>query len=86
MNQELKNALAKGIVRVSFTKKDGTLRTMEATTYAPLIPVECQPKNETDRDYSDEIHRSRCAARWIVFDTEINEWRSFRWDSVVSYA
>jgi hypothetical protein len=78
VNQELKNALAKGIVRVSFTKKDGTLRTMEATTYGPLIPIECQPKNETDRNYSDEVQR--------VFDTEINEWRSFRWDSVVSYA
>jgi hypothetical protein len=77
MNQELKNKLAKGVVRISFNKKNGTLRTMEATTYGPMIPTEFQPKNEADTNYSDEVQR--------VFDTEINEWRSFRWDSLVSY-
>jgi uncharacterized membrane protein YvbJ len=77
MNQELKNKLANGVVRISFNKKDGTLRTMEATTYGPIIPAEYQPKHEDERSYSDEVQR--------VFDTEINEWRSFRWDSLVSY-
>ena len=77
MNQELKSALAKGVVRISFNKKDGTLRTMDATTYGPMIPAEYQPKHEDERNYSNEVQR--------VFDTEINEWRSFRWDSLVSY-
>lgn len=78
MNSELKSLLAKGVVRVFFTKKDGTLRTMDATTYGPMIPVEHQPKHKNARNYSDEVQR--------VFDTELNEWRSFRWDSLVSYS
>ena len=78
MNSELKSLLAKGVVRISFNKKDGTLRTMDATTYGPMIPAEFQPKHEDSRNYSDEVQR--------VFDTEINEWRSFRWDSLVSYS
>lgn len=66
--------LSKGVLRLRFTKKDGTLRTMYATTYDILIPESQKPKGDNDRTYSDEVHR--------VFDTEINEWRSFRWDSL----
>lgn len=66
--------LVTGDVRVVFTKKDGTERTMFCTLVN--IPDEHQPKNETDKEYSKEVLR--------VFDTENQGWRSFRLDSIIS--
>ena len=58
---------------VTFTKSDGTERKMYATLVESKIPAEKQPKG-TGSTTSTETQR--------VFDTEIGEWRSFRWDSV----
>ena len=65
--------LVTGDVRVVFTKKDGTERTMLCTL--TNIPAEHQPKNQ-DKEYSKEVLR--------VFDTENQGWRSFRLDSIIS--
>jgi len=60
---------------VTFTKKDGTERAMRCTLDEGRIPTEKAPKNEnTSATYSGSAVR--------VFDTEVSEWRSFRWDSV----
>jgi hypothetical protein len=62
-------------LRVVFTKKDGTERTMHATLVESRIPVEKQPKSQKEG--------SETAGSAIrVFDTEVEEWRSFRWDSI----
>ena len=61
------------VVRVTFTKKDGTERTMLCTTSFDKIPEDQHPKGEQTSS-SDEAQR--------VFDLEKQEWRSFRWDSV----
>lgn len=60
---------------VTFTKKDGTVRDMRCTLCEGRIPTDKQPKTEGTSG-SD----SGSAVR--VFDTEKQEWRSFRWDSV----
>ena len=62
-------------VRVEFEKKDGTLRTMRCTLAEDRIPEDKRPKN-TETKFSDEAQR--------VFDLDLNEWRSFRWDSIRS--
>jgi hypothetical protein len=64
---------------VVFTKKDGTDREMFCTLTEGRIPADKQPKTQdtdgtTARPFSDDALR--------VFDTEKQEWRSFRWDSV----
>lgn len=61
-------------VRVTFTKKDGSERKMLCTLIEGSIPSDKRPKTETDSQTSGSAVR--------VFDTEVNEWRSFRWDSV----
>jgi hypothetical protein len=61
---------------VTFTKKDGTERAMQCTLAESRIPSDKIPKS----DGTVAGQGSDAAAR--VFDTEINEWRSFRWDSV----
>lgn len=60
---------------VTFTKKDGTERKMFCTLVEGRIPSNKHPKKE-----SEQSHTAESSAR--VFDTEIGEWRSFRWDSV----
>jgi hypothetical protein len=59
---------------VTFTKKDGTLRDMRCTLSEGRIPTDKQPKGESSSKDSGSAVR--------VFDTEKQEWRSFRWDSV----
>jgi hypothetical protein len=64
---------------VVFTKKDGSTRELFCTLSESRIPTDKQPKTKesdgsTVRQNSDDSMR--------VFDTEKQEWRSFRWDSV----
>jgi len=61
-------------VCVTFTKKDGTNRDMFCTLAESRIPTDKHPKTETTSKDSGSALR--------VFDTEKQEWRSFRWDSV----
>ena len=62
---------------VTFTKKDGTERKMQCTLVSSKIPADKQPKSISE---SETPSTSGSAVR--VFDTDIGEWRSFRWDSV----
>lgn len=66
---------------IMFTKKDGTEREMQCTLVESRIPADKQPKSETTvSEAAGQGHGS--AIR--VFDTEKQEWRSFRWDSIKS--
>ena len=60
---------------VVFTKKDGSQREMRCTLAESRIPADKQPKTESE---GSEVAGS--ALR--VFDTEKQEWRSFRWDTI----
>jgi hypothetical protein len=62
-------------VLVTFTKKDGSERKMQCTLVEGNIPADKRPKTETASQTAGSAVR--------VFDTEVSEWRSFRWDSVV---
>lgn len=73
---DIEEQLRKGNVTVTFRKKDGTERVMNCTTNFDTIPSEKHPKG-TGNNLSKEV--CRC------FDTDINEWSSFRWDSVISF-
>ncbi len=60
---------------IVFTKKDGTEREMRCTLVESKIPTDKQPKTQSEG--------SQTAGSTVrVFDTEKQEWRSFRWDSV----
>lgn len=61
---------------ITFTKKDGTERRMFCTLSAARIPADKVPK-----EASNDSQIAGSAVR--VFDTEKQEWRSFRWDSVI---
>jgi hypothetical protein len=71
----LRDANAKNLC-VTFTKKDGTERAMRCTLAESRIPADKVPKG------SEEATSQTTGSAVRVFDTEVNEWRSFRWDSV----
>lgn len=84
----LKGCLAFGPVTVTFTKKDGSERTMECTTAPSLVPVDLTeevhytnttnpvdfPKPKREKKPNEDV----CP----VYDLESKAWRSFRWDSI----
>lgn len=81
---ELKNWV-KGLLHdtkdlcVVFTKKDGTQREMFCTLNESRIPAEKLPKSQAS-DSTTAGQGNDSAIR--VFDTAIQEWRSFRWDTL----
>ena len=62
-------------VRITFTKKDGTERSMQCTLDSRVIPESKHPKTGIQKSKASD---ATCA----VFDKELEEWRSFRWDSL----
>ena len=69
--EELVNLLKESIVTITFLKKDGTKRAMKATLQDSFIPT---LKGSNHKRNNDVIP---------VIDTEINQWRSFRLDSIL---
>ena len=76
--EQIVNALRLGVVNLSFTKvKDGAVREMRATLVSDQIPEDKRPK--TDKAPNNEEVACR------VFDLDVNEWRSFRYDSLLTF-
>jgi len=69
--------LWKNIVIVTFSKKDGTLRTIRGTQDPTRIPFYKTP----DSSKRDNMTTSSACP---IFDLDLQEWRSFRWDSIIN--
>jgi len=79
--EEIVNTLREGVVNLSFTKvKDGAVREMKATLVSDMIPEDKMPK--TDANANTE--KNQLAVR--VFDLDLNDWRSFRVDSLLTFS
>lgn len=72
----LSSKLDSGIVRLRFRKADGTERAIACTRRDGLV-IRHEPK--TDRA-KKTISENVC----VVFDVMIGEWRSFRYDSIIT--
>jgi len=68
----LNNLLKDGVYQVSFTKLDGSTRTMPCTLRPDLLPPRVVTKESKEK--IEPIMTETLA----VFVTDINEWRSFR--------
>lgn len=69
---EILESLKAGKVDLEFIKADGTLRKMVATLSDDFIVYENAPSNS--KKQNDHA--------LPVWDTGVNGWRSFRWDSL----
>lgn len=70
----LKNLLHSNVVEVVFTKVNGEKRVMKCTLQESYLPDQ---KGDTERKKNENV--------LAVFDIDSNDWRSFRFDSVISY-
>lgn len=64
------------IVDITFTKKDGSDRTMKCTRSLDIIPTAHHPKSDGHYQIDDNIR---------VFDVDKCAWRSFNFSSVKEY-
>lgn len=60
---------------ITFTKQNGEVRNLHCTLAESKIPTGKQPKGEA-------TNRTASADAQAVFDIDLGEWRSFRWDSI----
>ena len=78
---EIVNTLRESVVNLSFTKvKDGGVREMKATLVSDMIPEDKMPKTDANAN----LEKNQVAVR--VFDLDLNEWRSFRVDSLLTFS
>ena len=70
-----RNYLSENVVNITFTKKDGTSRDMTCTRNFANVPADKQPKGTGATLTGDTIQ---------VFDTSIQEWRSFNTTSLTN--
>ena len=68
------DSLTKGITELEFLKADGSLRKMKATLQESIVP-------HTDTKKDKEPNADIC----IVWDTDLEAWRSFRWDRLRTF-
>lgn len=71
--QEIVAKLSQGIHNITFTKVDGTERTMPCTLDPAILPAVELIENEEKK-----VPRKLNMDTLRVFVTDINEWRSFR--------
>jgi hypothetical protein len=69
-NHEIRNLLHKHVCEVTFTKLDGSVRTMPCTLMESAMPARDANKFHQTRPYKPET--------LSVFCTDKSEWRSFR--------
>jgi len=72
-------------VEVVFVKKDGSHRTLIGTLYGGHIPKDKWPKApEVTNPLSSTTLKKKSDEVQTIFDIEKQDWRSIRYDSVVS--
>ena len=71
---ELIEMLKERIINVKFTKTDGSVRSMKCTLNEKIVPS-YENKSGREKNINNNIV--------VVWDTEKEDWRSFRYDSVI---
>ena len=72
-------------VRVTFTKKDNSVRVMVASLHKDIIDPLFKDKAEDDLEKIRSTTAAKLEQGLInVFDLEAKDWRSFKFDSIIS--
>ena len=77
LSEILKKKLHENILKITFEKKDGTVRNMLCTLKSEHIPQQDSSNKGTKKKENPDV--------LAVFDVEKNAWRSFRIDSVIQW-
>ena len=71
IQNQIRQDLLEGVVEVTFTKADGSTRVMNCTKEEGKYPA---PEAGKERKENADI----C----VVWDVDVQDWRTFRWDRV----
>ncbi|MDR3503024.1 MAG: SH3 beta-barrel fold-containing protein [Legionella sp.] len=82
--ETFKADLRQNIVQVVFTKVDGTNRIMNCTLSPRLIPPAPVLTEEEQAKKAAKKPRKENPDVVAVFDTDLQSWRSMRYDSIIS--
>jgi len=82
--QELKTLLREGEVNLSFTKKNGDIREMRATTSEDLLPSFDLNAKRTKSSSSLTQQKSKPDDLIVLYDMDAQGWRSFRFDQLIT--
>ena len=74
--EEVQQFLASGVSKIAFYKIDGTLREMNVTLDATLIPAEKQPRADAKS--------TKSSTTVPVFDVDAGSWKSFLFENLVT--
>ena len=80
----LREHLSTGIAEVTFTKVDGTVRTMPCTLDSSIIPAPPVHVSNTNNPVDFPKTKKVNPLVMSVFCTDKGEWRSFRLENVIS--
>jgi len=80
----LREHLSTGIAEVTFTKVDGTVRTMPCTLDSSIIPAPSVHVTNTNNPVDFPKTKKVNPLVMSVFCTDKGEWRSFRLENVIS--
>lgn len=72
IQQQIRDALQQGEVKITFIKADGTRREMLATVSSNIVPATVTESTRAPREPNPNVCH--------VWDIEAQGWRSFRWD------
>ena len=81
---KMQELLQEGWTSITFTKKDGTSRTLVATVNLDLIPESAHPKPK-DPNAPEKPKKAETDRVYNVYDREVG-WRSFRESQVTAVA
>lgn len=79
MKEKVLDALHKGICKITFIKKNGEERIMSCTLNEEFLPKQTKIED-------GEQKRKPNPDALAVWDTDVDGWRSFRWDSLKDFA
>lgn len=74
--EKVKTILSVGVHEVVFEKMNGTVRRLKCT-----LDIDLLPKKE---EFKSETGKSGPRNSLYVLDVELNQWRSFRFDRLIS--
>lgn len=83
LREHLKGVLAVGITEIVFMKKDGSIRKLSGTRDPNLIGLE-EYNAKVNAVNKDGTPRKESTTSLPVFDTNINEWRTFSFENLIS--
>ena len=75
--QGIVEELRKGIVNLQFTKVNGDLRNMIGTLSRDVIPEDKIPAEGKERPENEALI--------VLYDLEVNDWRSLRTENLIEY-